>query len=119
MGVACGLYWVAMSLDVGGLAIALSDDGCLQCPFCPCVFASQWDLDLHLKVFGRVEHSRLALCVAILVEVEGHNAGVDDQGTWQRRKSDRLFNSKRIKACRALVEKSKALRAKRSDGSDG
>jgi len=30
-----------------------------RCGFCPCVFASQVDLDLHLKAFGSVPHFRL------------------------------------------------------------
>ena len=30
-----------------------------RCEFCPCVFASQVDLDLHLKAFGSVPHLRL------------------------------------------------------------
>ena len=30
-----------------------------RCEFCPCVFASQVDLDSHLKTFGSVPHLRL------------------------------------------------------------
>lgn len=29
-----------------------------RCEFCPCVFACQVDLDLHLKAFGSVPHLR-------------------------------------------------------------
>jgi hypothetical protein len=30
--------------------------GVFKCPFCPCVFSSQADLDSHLAVFGRGGH---------------------------------------------------------------
>jgi hypothetical protein len=97
--------------------MASNVDGLFQCPFCPCVFSSQHDLDSHLKAFGNVPHQRLSLCVAILSEVDGHEAGVDSHGDWRRDKSDRLFNPKTIRACRALVEKCKMMRTERSDES--
>ncbi len=92
-----------------------NDDSDLKCPFCTCIFSSQRDLDLHLKAFGSVKHGRLVLCVAILSEVEGHNAGVDDHGSWRRGKRDRLFNPRTVKACRDLVEKSRLMRREQNN----
>jgi hypothetical protein len=56
-----------------------------RCPFCPCVFSSQYDLDLHLKAFGAIPHLDLWRSIHIQLEIDGHNAGVDDHGEgWGR-----------------------------------
>jgi len=57
----------------------MSDFSCL---FCPCVFSSQVDLDLHLTAFGSgyVSHLRLWRCVHALIEVYGVYSDVDSQG---------------------------------------
>lgn len=48
----------------------MSDFPCL---YCPCVFSSQIDLDLHLTAFGSgsVFHVRLWRCVHALLDVYG------------------------------------------------
>jgi len=46
------------------------------------MFASQQDLDLHLKAFGDYAHRDLWYCVHVVLEEDGHNAGVDSHGSW-------------------------------------
>jgi hypothetical protein len=36
--------------------MTLKTEVVFRCLFCPCVFSSQVDLDLHLKAFGAVPH---------------------------------------------------------------
>lgn len=74
-----------------------------RCPFCPCWFCSQSDLDGHLKRFGNVPHLRLWECVHILFEVDGHNAGVDDHGEWSWR-DVRSYDPSTVQDCRKLLK---------------
>jgi len=74
----------------------------VRCPFCPCVFVSQSDLDLHLKAFGDVPHIRQWRCVHILLEEGGHDAGVDGHGEWHWRYS-RSIHPNTVRACRELL----------------
>lgn len=77
-------------------------DGFFQCPFCPCLFFSQYNLDCHLEAFGRKEHLRLWRCSHILLAEDGHVAGVDGHGDW-------FWSNKRfhrpivVKNCRVLM----------------
>lgn len=57
--------------------MVLNIDTVFRCPFCPCVFSSQVDLDLHLKAFGSVPHLCLFRGVHFLLEV-------DVDGKWHR-----------------------------------
>lgn len=86
-------------------------DSLFKCPFCPCVFASRSDLDLHVKAFGDAHHLQRWRCVHVLLEVEGNEAEVDGHEDWSRRdKRDKRFSPNAVKACRVLVrtERSKA-----------
>lgn len=76
-------------------------DFVFPCPFCPCVFSSRSDLDLHLKAFGNFLHLRLWRCVHVLLEVDGSVAGVDNHGGWFH-KSKRIYAST-VRACRKLL----------------
>ena len=71
-------------------------DFVFSCPFCPCVFSCESDLDLHLKRFGDCEHLDLWCCVHYLLEVDGVIAGVDSHGGW-------FMRSKRVKPIRSDV----------------
>jgi hypothetical protein len=105
-------------MDVGGMVMEHDGEVHIYCPFCTCQFSSERDLELHLKAFGRVDHERLVLCVAILSEVDGYKAGVDDHGDWRRNpKVDRLFTGGNVRACRLLVAKGGLVRGERSDTS--
>lgn len=73
-----------------------------RCRFCPCVFCSQFDLDLHLKAFGDVSHLPLWRCTHILVEVDGFLAGVDSHGEWHWQNSSSVHPST-VRACRELL----------------
>lgn len=62
MGVVlCGLR-IAEAMEVGVVGKyvvekgSVSVVGVFKCPFCPCVFSSQADLDGHLAVFGSRSH---------------------------------------------------------------
>lgn len=78
--------------------MSVSVDGVYSCPYCPCLFFSQFDLDSHLTAFGREDHERLWRCEHILLEEDGFNAGVDGHGDWGSRK--RLGYRKIVKGCR-------------------
>lgn len=58
--------------------MALKTEVVFQCPFCPCVFFSQVDLDLHLKAFGNVPHLCLWCGTHFLIEVGVYG------GKWHR-----------------------------------
>ena len=73
-----------------------------KCPYCPCVFVTKHDLDLHLKAFGDVSHLRLWRCVYILLVVDGCGAGVDDHGEWHWRDS-RFPHPNTVRGCRELL----------------
>jgi len=52
------------------------------CPFCPCRFFSQVDLDLHLVAFGNIPHLAVWRSAHAQLEIDGHNAGVDNHGAF-------------------------------------
>jgi hypothetical protein len=58
--------------------VGLSSGSSFCCSFCPCVFSSQVDLDLHLKAFGSVSHLRLWRSVHFHLEV-----GVDNRDGYE------------------------------------
>lgn len=87
-----GLRWLNVVMDSGSSVC---------CPFCPCLFSSQFDLDLHLKVFGNSNHFRLWRCVHILLEEDGCDAGVDCHGEWYQKSRDISPNT--VRACRDLL----------------
>ena len=74
-----------------------------QCPYCPCMFCSQHDLDLHLKAFGDYAHRDLWYSVHVVLEADGHNAGVDEHGSWHwsRRKS---VHPRKVRKCREIID---------------
>jgi len=81
-----------------------SVDNSFKCPYCPCMFFCQSDLDVHLKAFGDASHLRLWRCVHVLLEVDGNEAGVDSHGDWSRRsKRDKRFSPNAVLACRDFV----------------
>lgn len=75
-----------------------------KCRWCPCVFSSQLDLDLHLKAFGdNISHFGARRCVLVLLEVECEiNRGgfsVDDWH-WSARRS---LSANTVRACRSRL----------------
>jgi len=66
------------------------------------MFASQQDLDLHLKAFGDYAHRDLWYSVHVVLEADGHNAGVDSHGSWHwsRRKS---VHPSKVRKCRKIL----------------
>jgi hypothetical protein len=74
-----------------------------KCPYCPCVFVCQSDLDLHLKRFGDYDHRDLWDCVHIVLEADGHDAGVDEHGDWHFSKRKRVHHSK-VRTCRKILD---------------
>ena len=73
-----------------------------KCPYCPCRFVCQADLDLHLKRFGDCDHLDLWRCVGILLEEDGHDAGVDSHGDWHWSKRKRVHPNT-IRKCRRIL----------------
>jgi hypothetical protein len=53
----------------------------LKCPFCPCEFCSQVDLDRHLDSFGRVDH---------LLAFERLHESAEIYEDWLRNGADRV-----------------------------
>lgn len=84
-------------LNVGGNSVPSE----FRCSFCPCVFSSQVDLDLHLKAFDSVPHLRLWRCSHILLEVDGFESGVDDHDEWHWSGSGSI-NPNEVRVCKAL-----------------
>jgi hypothetical protein len=74
-----------------------------KCPYCPCIFVSQHDLDLHLKAFGDYAHRDLWYSVHVVLEADEHNVFVDEHGSWHwsRRKS---VHHSRVRKCRRILE---------------
>lgn len=56
-----------------------------KCPFCPCVFSSQVDLDLHLVAFDNIPHLAVWRFAHKQLEIDGHNVGVDDHDGFELR----------------------------------
>lgn len=75
----------------------------IRCPFCPCVFVSQSDLDLHLETFGNYEHTELWRCVHIVSEADGYDAGVDGHGDWYSQSRSRYVSPNTVRRCRKLL----------------
>lgn len=73
-----------------------------KCPYCPCMFASQHDLDLHLKAFGDYSHRDYWYSVHVVLEEDGHNAFVDDHGGWHWSKRKSVRGSV-IRKCRRII----------------
>lgn len=73
-----------------------------KCPFCPCEFCCESDLELHLKTFGEIPHFRLWFCVHVLLEKDGSVAGVDAHGDWHWR-SRRYIRSSTVRSCRKTL----------------
>jgi len=74
-----------------------------QCPYCPCMFVCQSDLDLHLKVFGNYDHKDLWYCVHVVLEADGHNAGVDSHGSWRWSDRRKSVHHNTIRKCRKII----------------
>lgn len=74
-----------------------------KCPYCPCRFVCQLDLDLHLKRFGDCDHLDLWRCVGIVLEADGHDAGVDEHGDWFFSKRKRVRSSV-VRKCRKILD---------------
>jgi len=87
-------------LNVCGNSVPLE----FRCPFCPCVFSSQHDLDLHLKAFDAVPHLRLWRCIHILLEEDGSDASVDERSDWHW-SNVRSIHPNTVRACRDFVAK--------------
>ena len=75
----------------------------LRCPYCPCVFCCQSDLDLHLKRFGNYDHLDLWRCVHIVLEADGHDAGVDEHGDWHWNYKRKSVRSSVVRKCRKFL----------------
>lgn len=85
---------------VCGLRIAVAMF--FRCRFCPCVFCSQADLDLHLRAFGDNSHIRAWRCIRILASVTGYESGVDDhaEGNYGRIP---FYHLNTVRACREFL----------------
>ena len=93
---------VVVMLNVRELANMVSGSY-VRCPFCRCVFCSQSDLDSHLEVFGNYNHDELLRCVHIVLEEDGHDAGVDECGDWHWRSRSRYVSPSMVRRCRKLL----------------
>ena len=93
---------VVVTLNVRGLANMVSGSY-IRCPFCPCIFVSQSDLDLHLKRFGDYNHRDLWDCVCIILEENGHDAGVDEHGDWHWNYKRKSVRSSVVRKCRKFL----------------
>jgi hypothetical protein len=74
-----------------------------KCPYCPCMFSSQQDLDSHLKRFGNYDHLDLWRCVHIILEADGAIAGVDGHGDWHWGSKRKRVSRDTIRRCRAIL----------------
>ena len=74
-----------------------------KCPYCPCRFSCQSDLDLHLKRFGDCDHRDLWDCVHIVLEADGHDAGVDDHGDWHWSSKRKSVHPSKVRKCRKIL----------------
>ena len=74
-----------------------------RCPFCPCVFCTQVDLDLHLKAFGNVPHLRLWQCVHVLAEVDGSYDESYTRRDWSWQ--DKRYSPNRVRMCQEFRRK--------------
>ena len=68
------------------------------------MFVSQSDLDLHLKRFGDYDHYDLWHCVQIVLEADGHDAGVDEHGDWHWSYKRKRVSRSVIRKCRAILD---------------
>lgn len=75
-----------------------------KCPYCPCVFVCQSDLDLHLKRFGDYDHRDLWDCVHIILEANGAIAGVDNHGDWHWSYKQKRVSRSVIRKCRKILD---------------
>jgi len=95
---------VLLMLDVKWLLDMVSGSSVsFKCPYCKCVFCTQHDLDLHLKRFGDCDHLDLWECVHILMNEDGHDAGVDEHGDWHWRYKGKGVSSSKIRKCRRII----------------
>ena len=74
-----------------------------KCPYCPCMFSSQQDLDLHLKRFGNYAHRDLWYCVHVVLEADSYNTGVDSHGSWHWGNRRRSVRPNIVRKCRLIV----------------
>ena len=75
----------------------------VRCPFCPCIFVCQSDLDLHLEAFGDYNHDELWRCVHIVLEADGFIAGIDSRGDWYGQSRSRYVSPSMVRRCRRLL----------------
>lgn len=96
---------VGLMLNMKELADIVSGSSVdFQCPFCPCRFSSQIDLDLHLKRFDNVDHWELWRCVHIVLEADGVVAGVDSHADWHWSHKRSYVPFRVVKKCRKLLD---------------
>lgn len=75
----------------------------IQCSYCPCMFCSQHDLDLHLEAFGSYNHKDLWFCVHVVLDVDGSIAGVDGHGGWHWSNRRKRVHHSTIRKCRLII----------------
>lgn len=96
---------VGLMLNMKELADMLSVSSVgFRCPYCPCVFSCESDLDLHLKAFGDVAHRDLWRCVHIVLEADGSIAGVDNHGGWHWSYKRRSVHPSSVRNCRLIID---------------